>query len=341
MPSPQMRRWRLPRDGVNLLARGLTQEEAARRLAEVGHNAGAAAPGVDIVPGMQVVLTQTLGAVRHPAQAHKDRDHASPQDGKPAPRSIRHVFGVMSTMFKDAVADELIRSSPCVLRKGVLPKKMDKDPEWRATAIFDRDELIRFVSDRSIPQDRRVLYAFKGLAGLRHGEAARLRFEQITSQIEPPGSIHLGKTKSGVPRAIPIHPVLQQILEGWAEAGWERIFGRAPVPGDLIVPTRNMTVREFPRIARGTSRGSPASGPAASSRTRSAPHGGDARALGRRRQARARGNHARPPRRHRESAHDVPLRSDVPRARKTQDRAARAVAAAGFGEPGSLHCRYR
>src|SRR5581483_11521322 len=105
--------------------------------------------------------------------------------GKLAPRSIRHVFGVMSTMFKDAMADELIRSSPCVLRKGVLPKKADKNPEWRATAIFDREELIRLVSDRSIPQDRRVLYAFKGLAGLRHGEAARLRFEQIAPQIEP------------------------------------------------------------------------------------------------------------------------------------------------------------
>src|SRR5262245_56266038 len=57
------------------------------------------------------------------------------KEARLAPRTIRHIYGVTSTMFKDAVADELIRSSPCVLRKGVLPKKVDKDPEWRATAI--------------------------------------------------------------------------------------------------------------------------------------------------------------------------------------------------------------
>jgi hypothetical protein len=32
-------------------------------------------------------------------------------------------------MFKDAVADELICVSPCVLSKGVLPMKVDKDPD--------------------------------------------------------------------------------------------------------------------------------------------------------------------------------------------------------------------
>ena len=58
---------------------------------------------------------------------------------KLAPRTIRHVFATMAIMFGDAMADELITTTPCVLRKGVLPKKVDKDPEWRATAIYDRD----------------------------------------------------------------------------------------------------------------------------------------------------------------------------------------------------------
>ncbi len=126
--------------------------------------------------------------------------------GKLAPRTIRHVFSVMCILFKDAVADELIRSSPCVLRKGVLPKKVDKDPEWRATAIFTRDELQLLLTAREVLQDRRILYALKGVIGLRHSEAARLRWRHYDATTEPLGTLHLGKTKTGVPRADPRPP---------------------------------------------------------------------------------------------------------------------------------------
>src|SRR6202142_1169651 len=95
---------------------------------------------------------------------------------KLAPRTIRHVFATMAIMFGDAIADELITATPCVLRKGVLPKKGEKDPDWRATAIYDRDEIALLIFDPRVLQDRRVLYALKALAGLRHGEAARLRW---------------------------------------------------------------------------------------------------------------------------------------------------------------------
>jgi hypothetical protein len=45
------------------------------------------------------------------------------RDGKLAPRTIHHVYHAIRAMFRDAVADELLDVSPCVLRKGVLPKK--------------------------------------------------------------------------------------------------------------------------------------------------------------------------------------------------------------------------
>src|SRR5262249_2205731 len=40
---------------------------------------------------------------------------------KLAPRTIRNVYGLLSTMFRDAVAEGLIAATPCVLRRGVLP----------------------------------------------------------------------------------------------------------------------------------------------------------------------------------------------------------------------------
>ena len=167
-----------------------------------------------------------------------------------APRTIRHVFATMAILFGDAIADELITATPCVLRKGVLPKKVDKDPDWRATAIYDRDEIALLIFDPRVLQDRRVLYALKALAGLRHGEAARLRWSHFNQDREPLAGLNLGKTKTGVPRSIPVHPALDVLLTEWKEAGWERIYGRPPANDDLIVPTRNMTLRESPDAQR-------------------------------------------------------------------------------------------
>jgi hypothetical protein len=50
------------------------------------------------------------------------------------------------------------------VRKGVLPKKVDKDPDWRAIAIYDRSEIQLLIFDTRVLQDRRVVYALKALA---------------------------------------------------------------------------------------------------------------------------------------------------------------------------------
>jgi hypothetical protein len=37
-----------------------------------------------------------------------------------------------------------------VLPRGVQPKRVDKDPEWRMKAIFSREELASLVSDPTL-----------------------------------------------------------------------------------------------------------------------------------------------------------------------------------------------
>ena len=166
-------------------------------------------------------------------------------EGKLAPRTIRSLSGLLHTMFKRAVKDEAITTNPVMMERGTLPKKVDKDPTWRAEAIYTRDEGELMISDERILWDRRVLIALKFLAGgLRHGEAARLKWRNYDPTVEPLGRLAIGKTKSGVPREVPVHATLAKILAAWKLHGWGETYGRAPTPEDLIVPTRNFTARD-------------------------------------------------------------------------------------------------
>jgi integrase len=162
-----------------------------------------------------------------------------------APRTVRHVFATLHRMFKSAVIDEHIESNPVVVEKGVLPKNVDKDPAWRATAVFERGEVVSLIADARIPEVRRVLNALKALAALRHGEAAGLRWRDFHPRCEPLGklvvsrSYEKARTKTQVTREVPVHAALAELLARWRGAGWGSAFGRAPSEDDLIVPGRD------------------------------------------------------------------------------------------------------
>lgn len=121
--------------------------------------------------------------------------------GKLAPRTIHHVAGTLHAMFAWARRRELIEHNPVDLDRGVLPKKADADPTWRRQAIYTRAELEQLISDQRLLAERRVLYALKGLALLRHGEAARLRWCEYDRATEPLDRLDLDVTKTKVPRA--------------------------------------------------------------------------------------------------------------------------------------------
>ncbi len=177
----------------------------------------------------------------------RDMVRALRQAGKIAPRTVLRVYGVVHTMFRDALVDELIESNPCTLHRGELPAKVDKDPEWRTSATYTTREVEQLISDARIPPERRVQHALKAIAGLRHGEVAGLRWRHYDPTLEPLGrlviatSYDTGRTKTDVTRRVPVHPTLGKILAAWKLSHWERIYGRAPGADDLVVPTRNLT----------------------------------------------------------------------------------------------------
>jgi integrase len=175
----------------------------------------------------------------------------SPKGGKLSPRTQNHVYALLRVLFADAVADELLATNPCVLkvRRKELPAKRDKDAAWRSTAVFTHEEVEQLISDPRVPEDRRVLYAILFLTGERFGEVADQRFSSYDPTAKPLGRLLVAssfsvrrkeskETKTGAPRAVPVHPTLAQVLAGWKLGGWARMLGRPPTPEDWLIPSR-------------------------------------------------------------------------------------------------------
>jgi integrase len=183
--------------------------------------------------------------------------------GELAPRTINHVYGVMRVMFSDAVTEGLIPVSPCILRvrRGELPKKRDKDPRWRASAIFERQEIEPLISDTRIPERQRMLYGIEFLCGVRVNEVTPRRWTDYDPQAVPLGKLTFAtawalkkklekETKTGNAREVPVHPTLAALLARWKLHGWAAVYGRPPEPGDLIIPARpHHTRRRTPDMA--------------------------------------------------------------------------------------------
>jgi len=157
-------------------------------------------------------------------------------------KSVWNAYSSLSAFFRDAALADHISASPCILTKRQLGSKEPKDPEFRASAIFTRAELEQIISDERIPMDRRVLYALGGLAGLRHGESAGLRFRNCATPADPLAMIYVAFSygraypKGGRCRPVPVHPTLAAILSEWKLAGWPKMMGREPSSDDLVLP---------------------------------------------------------------------------------------------------------
>ena len=102
-----------------------------------------------------------------------------------APRTLRNIHAMLRAMFRDGMIADIVRENPCVLGVHHLGKVVDKDPNWRHTAIFTRDEEEQVLSDERIPEDRRAFYALLFLGALRFGEAAARRWRDYDPEASP------------------------------------------------------------------------------------------------------------------------------------------------------------
>jgi integrase len=173
---------------------------------------------------------------------------------KLANRTARNIYMVLAAVMRDARIAGLIQQTPCVLTEVQLGSVIDKDPEWRASALFTRDELQKLISDTRIPRDRQLVYALGLLAGLRIGEGAALRWRNWDATRATLGCLSIARsystsrslakgTKTEAVRSVPVHPVLAEMLTEWRASGWAAMMKRDPEPDDLIVPLPPDVVR--------------------------------------------------------------------------------------------------
>lgn len=190
-------------------------------------------------------VRQLMAAIREKPISSRTRD-APPE--RMAARTILHVYRDLRQAIKAAVMEELLDTNPVDLERNELPKKADKDPAWRVTAVLTLDEVERLISDPRVPEDRRVLYALEFLTGSRPGETAALRWAAWDRSLKPLGCITISRaystkrraeksTKTRRPRLVPVHPTLARVLAAWKLSGFARFTGVAPTPGDLVVPS--------------------------------------------------------------------------------------------------------
>lgn len=160
-----------------------------------------------------------------------------------AQKTVWNAYTATRSLFNEAVKQGVLTHSPCVLGEQELGKMVDKDPEWRESAIFGRDELASLMFDPRVPPDRRIYYAITYMGGRRLGETSGLRVRQVElSDGTELGSMVFARsysnarTKTNQTVRMPIHPVLDRMLRWWLEVGFQEMFGRDPSPDDFVVP---------------------------------------------------------------------------------------------------------
>lgn len=161
--------------------------------------------------------------------------------GRQGPRTVRNILSTLRSLFNDRIDDEIVDANPCDVHRKHLGRAGDKDPEWRASALYEREELVQLISDPRLPADRRVLYAIAFLTGSRLGEVAGLCWRHLLTD-EPLNKLLVAHsydhgTKSETPREVPVHPLLELVLADWRREGFEREIGWAPRPDDHVVPS--------------------------------------------------------------------------------------------------------
>lgn len=186
-------------------------------------------------------------APKHMAKLVEDlKSTKGKRTGKPlSPKSVANIYGIVSTMVRDARIAELVPSDPCVLPKGTLTRRSRN----RRTPYEARD-VAALLMDERVASDVRVWIALAFLTGMREGEVCGRRWRDYDPHTKPLGSLSVATQYEDLPlktdedgearpRMVPVHPVLAWLLERWRSLGFELVHRRKPAPDDFIVPNRD------------------------------------------------------------------------------------------------------
>lgn len=179
--------------------------------------------------------------------------------GQLAPRTVRHVYGVLHRLFEDALAEDLIDQNPCV---GLAAPQARRAPgQNRQGPALAKQRRVYPYRGRVAPLHRgpprgpaRVLRPGLPRRDADRGRPPRSAGARTRRTSSPLGKLVVAASyntkgrlekgvKTGQPREVSVHPVLAALLERWRVSGFPEYFGRAPKPEDLLVPSREFRNR--------------------------------------------------------------------------------------------------
>lgn len=149
-------------------------------------------------------------------------------------KSVALVMGLLRVMFRDAVIDDVLPSSPYVVPRGTLKRSGVKRFPY---TVAEAAALMRLPA--AAREQVWNLIAF--YTGARCGEVCGLRWGDWDESPSPLGALIIERQYGGEvlkterPRIVPVHQALAVALRWWRET-WPIYFLRAPRPEDLIVP---------------------------------------------------------------------------------------------------------
>lgn len=155
--------------------------------------------------------------------------------GSLSPKSLSLVMGGVRVMFRDAVIDDVLTTSPYVVPRGVLKRSGKKRTPYEAAEV-------RALLAEPVGERERVWNAIAFYTGGRCGEVCGVRWGDWDEAPQPLGSLSVERQYDGEvlkterPRVVPVHPELERVLRAWRDR-WSFFFLRRPTPGDLIVPS--------------------------------------------------------------------------------------------------------
>lgn len=161
-------------------------------------------------------------------------------------RTVRNVHSTMQAIIHNAARDELIPFAPAPLsvRHDELPPAIDKNPEWRDSAVFTLDELRTLIACAEIPIMFRILYLTLAVTGARLGEITSLKVRDYQRLAAPLATLTVVALKTGrhrghgrLRRHIPVHPELAAWLDWLLANEYELQHCRRPAPDALLFPT--------------------------------------------------------------------------------------------------------
>jgi integrase len=172
-----------------------------------------------------------------------------PRRGTLSPHYVRAIVDLIAAACRHAHALGLLAVNAAPAVRSMMPAARGVSDKARALGLLELEQL---ASCAKVPRVARVLYLVSALAMLRPGEARALRWrdvdlarESLTVRASARTRSKEGPTKSGEPRALPLHPRLVEELTEW-RGRWRELYGASPTATDFVFASTRDRGRQAP-----------------------------------------------------------------------------------------------